>query len=138
MKSITGPVAVAAIAAAFISFTAPAAEARSAAHGASHGGGMSIPYIGRIPGLGSLRHGSIPTPRCRATDRSPHLGSHLGSLRRLGSICEPGSLRNLGSLGRSARLDRWVALGGLGGFGGVVRRRRPRSRRRLRMIDATG
>jgi hypothetical protein len=52
MKSISGPVAAAAIAAALISFTAPAAEARSAAHGTSHGGGMSIPYIGRIASLG--------------------------------------------------------------------------------------
>jgi hypothetical protein len=59
MKSISGPVAAAAVAAALISFTAPAAQARSVQHG-GHGGGISLPYIGHIPYLGSFHHGSIP------------------------------------------------------------------------------
>jgi hypothetical protein len=50
MKSISGPVAAAAVAAALISFTAPAAQARTVQHG-GHGGGISIPYIGHIPYL---------------------------------------------------------------------------------------
>jgi hypothetical protein len=114
MKNISGPVIAAAIAAALISFTAPSAEARTAQHG-GHGGGISIPYIGHIPYLGSIRHGSIPNVAALRNGSIPHLGSHLGSLRRFGSIRELGSLRNLGSLGSIGSLG---SLGGLGGFGG--------------------
>jgi hypothetical protein len=108
MKSISGPVAAAAVAAALISFTASAAQARTVQHGGYHGGGFSIPYIGHIPYLGSFRHGSIPNLASLRNGSIPHLGSHLGSLRRFGSMRDLGSLRNLGSIG---------SLGSLGGGG---------------------
>jgi hypothetical protein len=144
MKSISGPFAAAAVAAALVSFTAPAAEARNAAHGVNHGGGISIPYIGRVASLGSLRHGSIPNlaalrngsiPNLAAlrSGSIPHLGSHLGSLRRFGSIRELGSLRNLGSLGSIGSLG---SLGGLGGFDGWFGGGGRDPRRRLRVIGA--
>ncbi len=45
MKSISGPLAAAAFAAALISLTTAAAEARTVQHGGYHRGGFSIPYI---------------------------------------------------------------------------------------------
>jgi hypothetical protein len=126
MKSIPGPVAAAAIAVALLSFTAPAAEARTVQHGGH--GGMSIPYIGSmrhlgsIPQLGSLRHGSIPNLAALRNGSIPHLGSlrRLGSIRdlgwlrsRLGSL---GSLSSMGSLGSIGSLGGLSGLGGLGGF----------------------
>ncbi len=123
MKSISGPVA--AIAAALFVFTAPAAEARSAAHGTSHGGGMSIPYIGRISSLGALRHGSIPNlaalrngsiPNLAALrqwiDPAPRLSPGLAAAFRIDPRArlapEPGFAR-----ARSARSGRWVASAAL-------------------------
>ena len=144
MKQLSGPVAAAAIAAALITFTAPA-DARTPQHG-----GASIPYIGSmrhlgsIPYLGSLRHGSIPNLGALRRGSIPNLGSlrngsipHLGSLRRLGSLRDLGSIRDLGSLGSIGSLGSLGSLGGLGGIQPVVRRRRPRSRRCLRLIGAT-
>jgi hypothetical protein len=115
MKCISGPVAAAAVVAALISFTASPAQARTVQHGGHHGGGLSIPYLGHIPYLGSFRHGSIPNLASLRNGSIPHLGSHLGSLGRFGSMRDLGSLRNLGSLGSIGSLG---SFGGFSGFGG--------------------